>query len=206
MTGLFSIIFGDPTWLRCEVIGCIVVEYEDSDYFKILEEIRWQIWLAKSLWSSAAWVALRFFMASAFGPTKVRNPSISGPDRKSILPPLQMWTATITTTQWCGRFTLLHTGSQAYWLSLIIAWFMPPCCWYLLVFRVCFSWFGNICASKNGTKNDNCLTKSTNFASILSTHWWERVRLTISARELPVGARQWEIQTEIPPGVAFLNR
>lgn len=40
MIGLFSIIFGDPTWLRFEVIGCIVVEYEDSDYFKILEEIR----------------------------------------------------------------------------------------------------------------------------------------------------------------------
>ena len=33
MMGLFSLIFGDPSWQRWEVHGCIVVQYDEPDYF-----------------------------------------------------------------------------------------------------------------------------------------------------------------------------
>ena len=33
MMGLFSVIFGDPSWPRWEVYGCIVVQYDDPNHF-----------------------------------------------------------------------------------------------------------------------------------------------------------------------------
>ncbi len=32
MMGLFSVIFGDPSWQRWEVYGCIVVQYDEPEF------------------------------------------------------------------------------------------------------------------------------------------------------------------------------
>ena len=37
--GLFSIIYGDPSWVRCKVYGCIVVEYDEPAFFEPFEEL-----------------------------------------------------------------------------------------------------------------------------------------------------------------------
>ena len=37
--GLFSFIFGDPSWPRWQVHGCIVVQYDNPDYFEPFEEL-----------------------------------------------------------------------------------------------------------------------------------------------------------------------
>lgn len=34
MKGLFSVIFGDPSWERMETYGCIVVSYRDPEFFE----------------------------------------------------------------------------------------------------------------------------------------------------------------------------
>lgn len=39
MMGLFSIIFGDPSWQRWEVYGCIVVEYDNPDFMDPFKEL-----------------------------------------------------------------------------------------------------------------------------------------------------------------------
>ena len=39
MMGLFSVIFGDPSWQRWEVYGCIVVQYDNPDFFEPFEEL-----------------------------------------------------------------------------------------------------------------------------------------------------------------------
>ena len=39
MLGLFSVIFGDPSWMRSEVYGCIVVEYDNPVLYEPLEEL-----------------------------------------------------------------------------------------------------------------------------------------------------------------------
>lgn len=33
MMGLFSVIFGQPSWQRWKVYGCIVVQYDDENHF-----------------------------------------------------------------------------------------------------------------------------------------------------------------------------
>ena len=39
MMGLFSVIFGDPSWPRWEVYGCVVAEYDHPDLFEPFEEL-----------------------------------------------------------------------------------------------------------------------------------------------------------------------
>ena len=39
MMGLFSAIFGDPSWQRWEVYGNIVVQYDNPDFFEPFEEL-----------------------------------------------------------------------------------------------------------------------------------------------------------------------
>ena len=39
MMGLLSVIFGDPSWHRCDVHGCIVVEYDDPDFLRPFEKL-----------------------------------------------------------------------------------------------------------------------------------------------------------------------
>ena len=39
MMGLFSVIFGDPSWQRWEVYGCVVAEYDNPDFFEPFEEL-----------------------------------------------------------------------------------------------------------------------------------------------------------------------
>jgi hypothetical protein len=39
MKGLFSVIFGDPSWERLETYGCIVVSYTNPDFFDPFEEL-----------------------------------------------------------------------------------------------------------------------------------------------------------------------
>lgn len=39
MMGLFSVIFGEPSWHRCEVYGSIVVEYDNSDFMQPFEKL-----------------------------------------------------------------------------------------------------------------------------------------------------------------------
>jgi hypothetical protein len=39
MMVLFSVIFGEPSWQRWEVYGCIVVEYDNSDYMQPFEKL-----------------------------------------------------------------------------------------------------------------------------------------------------------------------
>lgn len=39
MMGLFSVIFGEPSWQRWEVYGCILVQYDDSDFFDPFREL-----------------------------------------------------------------------------------------------------------------------------------------------------------------------
>lgn len=39
MMGLFSVIFGDPSWPRWEVHGNIVVEYDEPEFYKIFEKL-----------------------------------------------------------------------------------------------------------------------------------------------------------------------
>ena len=34
LTGVFSSIFGVPSWQRCKVHGTVVVEYDEPDYYK----------------------------------------------------------------------------------------------------------------------------------------------------------------------------
>lgn len=39
MMGLFSAIFGDPSWQRWEVHGCIVAEYDDPVFYQVFEQL-----------------------------------------------------------------------------------------------------------------------------------------------------------------------
>lgn len=39
MMGLFSVIFGDPSWQRWKVYGCIVVQYDEPAFFEPFEEL-----------------------------------------------------------------------------------------------------------------------------------------------------------------------
>ena len=39
MKGLFSVIFGDPMWVRMETYGCIVAEYWNEDLFEPFEKL-----------------------------------------------------------------------------------------------------------------------------------------------------------------------
>ena len=39
VTGFFSIIFGDPSLVRCEVYGTVVVEYDQPDIFEPFEAL-----------------------------------------------------------------------------------------------------------------------------------------------------------------------
>lgn len=39
MMGLFSAIFGDPSWQRWEVYGCIVVQYDDTEFMKPFDNL-----------------------------------------------------------------------------------------------------------------------------------------------------------------------
>lgn len=39
MMGLFSVIFGDPSWQRWEVYGCFVAEYDEPDFLDPFEEL-----------------------------------------------------------------------------------------------------------------------------------------------------------------------
>lgn len=36
---LFSVIFGDPSWIRMETYGCIVVSYRDPEFFEPFEQL-----------------------------------------------------------------------------------------------------------------------------------------------------------------------
>ena len=36
---VFSVIYGDPSWLRCEIYGCIVVEYDDPEFMEPFREL-----------------------------------------------------------------------------------------------------------------------------------------------------------------------
>ena len=40
MMGLFSVIFGDPSWQRWDVCGCIVAEYDEPDFLKPFENLQ----------------------------------------------------------------------------------------------------------------------------------------------------------------------
>ncbi len=37
--GLFSAIFGDPSWQRWEAYGCIVAQYDDPEYMEPFQEL-----------------------------------------------------------------------------------------------------------------------------------------------------------------------
>ena len=37
--GLFSVIYGEPAWVRMETYGCIVVEYWNTDLFEPFEKL-----------------------------------------------------------------------------------------------------------------------------------------------------------------------
>ena len=39
MMGLFSAIFGDPSWQRWEVYGCMVVQYDDPEFYEVFEKL-----------------------------------------------------------------------------------------------------------------------------------------------------------------------
>lgn len=39
MMGLFSAIFGDPSWQRWELHGCIVAEYDDPAFYHVFEKL-----------------------------------------------------------------------------------------------------------------------------------------------------------------------
>ena len=39
MMGLFSVIFGDPSWQRWEVHGCIVAEYDEPEFYEIFDKL-----------------------------------------------------------------------------------------------------------------------------------------------------------------------
>ena len=39
MMGLFSVIFGDPSWSRWEVYGCIVAEYDRTEFFDVFKNL-----------------------------------------------------------------------------------------------------------------------------------------------------------------------
>ena len=39
MTSLFSVIYGQPSWPRWGVYGCIVVEYDQPEYFGVFEDL-----------------------------------------------------------------------------------------------------------------------------------------------------------------------
>lgn len=39
MMGLFSAIFGDPSWQRWEVYGCIVVQYDEPEFMKPFKDL-----------------------------------------------------------------------------------------------------------------------------------------------------------------------
>lgn len=39
MMGLFSVIYGDPSWVRWEVYGCIVVEYDEPSFLEPFKEL-----------------------------------------------------------------------------------------------------------------------------------------------------------------------
>lgn len=40
MMGLFSVIFGDPSWQQWEVCGCIVAQYDEPDFFEPFRELQ----------------------------------------------------------------------------------------------------------------------------------------------------------------------
>ena len=37
--GLFSVIFGQPSWQRWEVHGCVVAQYDEPEFFEPFEEL-----------------------------------------------------------------------------------------------------------------------------------------------------------------------
>ena len=37
--GLFSIIFGQPSWIRWKVHGCVIAEYDDPNFYAVFEEL-----------------------------------------------------------------------------------------------------------------------------------------------------------------------
>ena len=39
MTGLFSVIYGQPSWQRMEVYGCVLVEYDQPEHASIFEQL-----------------------------------------------------------------------------------------------------------------------------------------------------------------------
>lgn len=39
MIGLFSVIFGDPSWPRWEVHGNIVVEFDEPEFYEVFEKL-----------------------------------------------------------------------------------------------------------------------------------------------------------------------
>ena len=39
MIGLFSMIFGDPSWQRWEVYGTVVVQYDNPDFYEPFEDL-----------------------------------------------------------------------------------------------------------------------------------------------------------------------
>lgn len=40
MKGLFSAIFGEPSWTRMEVYGCLVVEYREKEFLDVFQALR----------------------------------------------------------------------------------------------------------------------------------------------------------------------
>lgn len=39
MMGLFSVIYGQPSWQHWEVYGCIVVQYDEPDFFEPFRDL-----------------------------------------------------------------------------------------------------------------------------------------------------------------------
>lgn len=39
MMGLFSVIFGDPSWQRWKVHGCIVVQYDEPEFYEVFLQL-----------------------------------------------------------------------------------------------------------------------------------------------------------------------
>ena len=39
MLGLFSVIFGDPSWVRFQVHGNMVIQYENAEFYDIFENL-----------------------------------------------------------------------------------------------------------------------------------------------------------------------
>ena len=39
VTGFFSVIFGEPSWQRWEVHGCMVVQFDEPEYYELFLEL-----------------------------------------------------------------------------------------------------------------------------------------------------------------------